>query len=82
MVVQICVGSSCFLRGAPEAIKQLQELVAEHGLAGAVTLKGSFCMEQCAKGVTVKIGDKLHTGLAPADVPRLFETEILPIAKG
>lgn len=83
LTVQICVGSSCFLRGAPEVINRLQELVEAHRLAGRLTLKGSFCMEQCTKGgVTMRLGDELLTGVTCGDLPQLFETKILPALRG
>jgi len=81
LMVQICVGSSCFLRGAPEVIKQLQELLAAHEVTERVVLKGSFCMELCTKGVTVRVGDKVISGVTPQDVPDLFATEILSALK-
>jgi len=81
--VHICVGSSCFLRGAYAIINRLQELVESHQLSSRLTLKGSFCMEQCTKGgVTIRVGDELLTGVKYEDVSHLFETMILPAARG
>lgn len=74
--IEVCVGSSCFLKGAQEIIAQLQKLIEQHHLAN-LTLKGRFCMERCTEGVTVKVGEKIISGLRPADVPALFQTEIL-----
>lgn len=83
LTVQICVGSSCFLRGAPEVISRLQELVEAHQLLGRLTLKGSFCLEQCTKGgVSMRLGDELLTGVTCGDLPHLFETKILPALRG
>jgi len=83
LTVQICVGSSCFLRGAPAVINRMQELVEAHQLAGRLTLKGSFCMEQCTKGgVTMRLGDELLTGIKCEELPHLFETKILPALRG
>jgi len=82
VTVQICVGSSCFLRGAPEVIDRLRELVAAHELSSQVTLKGCFCLEECTKGgVTIKIGDELLTGVTAKDLDELFGTRILPAAR-
>ncbi|MBT9173006.1 MAG: hypothetical protein DDT21_01396 [Syntrophomonadaceae bacterium] len=82
VTVQICVGSSCFLRGAPRIIDKFQELMAEHGLSNRLILKGSFCLEQCTKGgVTLFIGDELLTGVGYEDIPVLFESKILPAVK-
>ena len=38
MIVQICVGSSCHLKGSQEIIEQLRNAVAERHLEDEVTL--------------------------------------------
>jgi len=82
VIVQICVGSSCFLRGAPMIIDKLLKLVAFHEISNHLTLKGSFCLEQCSKGgVSIRIGDDLLTGVKCEDLPELFEAKILPMVR-
>ena len=44
MIIQICVGSSCHIKGSPEIVELLQQAVAEHGLENDITLAGSFCI--------------------------------------
>lgn len=75
--ISVCVGSSCFLRGAPDVIKRMQELVGDHGISRTVIIKGSFCMEHCTKGVTVRIGENMFTGVKPEEVDDLFRNEVL-----
>ena len=55
MKVTICIGSSCHLKGSRQVVEQLQRLITEHGLADKVSLAGSFCLEQCQKGVCVTV---------------------------
>lgn len=76
VTVVVCVGSSCFLRGAPLVIQEFERLIAERA-PGAVEIKGSFCMEKCTHGVTVRIGSQVFTAVKPEDVPELFEKHIL-----
>lgn len=77
VTIAVCVGSSCYLRGAPEVIREFQRLVDESGTA-EVVLKGSFCMEQCTNGVSVRIDDRVFVGVHPEDVPRLYAEQVLP----
>ena len=77
MTITVCVGSSCFLRGASSVIKEFQTLIAELP-PGSVDLAGSFCMEKCTHGVTVRIGDKVFTAVKPEDVRDLFERHVKP----
>ena len=42
MVIEICVGSSCYLKGSQEIIELMQKAIADNGLEAEVTLAGSF----------------------------------------
>ena len=46
MIIQICVGSSCHLKGSEDIVALLQQAVAEHHLESQITLAGSFCTGQ------------------------------------
>ncbi len=75
LTITVCVGSSCFVRGAPQVIEEFQRLI-ETLPPGSVDLKGSFCMEQCTAGVTVRIGEKVFTGVTPEKVRQLFQEHV------
>ena len=38
MIIQICVGSSCHIKGSPEIVELLQNAVEEHQLKDEITL--------------------------------------------
>ncbi|SCP96511.1 (2Fe-2S) ferredoxin domain-containing protein [Anaerobium acetethylicum] len=76
MVITICIGSSCHLKGSREVVKKLEELVAEYGLEGQVELNGSFCMEHCVEGVCVRADDRFFS-LKPETTEEFFCKEIL-----
>lgn len=76
MVVTICVGSSCHLKGSREIITRLEALISEHNLKDKVELNGAFCMGQCVKGVCVKLDGELFS-LLPDDTDRFFDGEVL-----
>ena len=64
MTIQVCVGSSCHLKGSPEIVELLQNAVTEHHLENEITLVGSFCIGKCNRvGVTVQVDDNIHTGI-------------------
>ncbi len=79
LTVQVCVGSSCFLRGSKTVIAEIKKLIDEYKLDAKIILKGSFCHEKCTGGVTIMVEEKLFTGVCPDDVQELFEKEILPL---
>lgn len=76
MIISICVGSSCHLKGSREIILALQDLIKEHNLTDKVQLSGAFCMGNCVEGVCVKIDGKLYS-VSPTTVNDFFQKEIL-----
>ena len=80
VIVQVCVGSSCHLKGSPEIVELLQKAVEEHHLENEVTLAGSFCTGQCNRyGVTVQIDDEIYTGLKVEDFKEFFKEKVLAV---
>ncbi len=55
--VSVCVGTSCYLRGAQDLLHRLIKYIEENKLTEEVEVKASFCFEQCSKGPNVTIGD-------------------------
>ena len=78
MTIQICVGSSCHLKGSEQIVELFQKAIEERNLADKITLAGSFCIGRCNReGVTVQIDDEIITGVTPETFDRFFEKEIL-----
>ena len=78
MIIQICVGSSCHLKGSEQVVHLFQKAIEERNLADKITLAGSFCIGRCNReGVTVQIDDEIITGVTPETFDRFFEKEIL-----
>ena len=62
MIIQVCVGSSCHLKGSADIVELFQNIIQEHGLEGEITLAGSFCIGKCNRiGVNFQIDDDVHT---------------------
>ena len=78
MLIQICVGSSCHLKGSPEIVELLQKYVSDYHLEEEVTLAGSFCIGKCNRiGVTIQIDDDIHTGVTKEGFKEFFEENVL-----
>ncbi|HEX3021860.1 MAG TPA: NAD(P)H-dependent oxidoreductase subunit E, partial [Lachnospiraceae bacterium] len=76
MIVTICIGSSCHLKGSREIVNQMEELIERNKIGNKVSLCGSFCMGECVNGVCVKVDDELFS-LSPNDTEQFFEEKIL-----
>lgn len=78
MIVQVCVGSSCHLKGSSEIVELLQQKVEEHHLEDEVTLAGSFCIGKCNRvGVTVQVDDEVHVGVTKENFYQFFTEQVL-----
>lgn len=78
MVIQICVGSSCHLKGSRELVELLQKAIEEYNLQDEVTLAGSFCIGVCNReGVTIQVDDDVHTGIIPETFKEFFAEKVL-----
>ena len=76
MVITICIGSSCHLKGSRNIIQRLESRIKEKKLDDKIELNGSFCTGQCAKGVCVEIDDELFS-VSPETVDSFFDNEVL-----
>ncbi len=56
MEVEICIGSSCHFKGSYQVVRKLEEYIETHSLKNHVILKGSFCLGECTRGVSVRAG--------------------------
>lgn len=58
VVVEVCVGSSCYVKGSNQVVSLVKEMIAENHWEDKVTLKGAFCMQMCSEGLGVRVNGK------------------------
>ena len=81
--VQICVGSSCYLKGSQKVVELFQQAVESYNLDDRVILSGSFCIGKCNReGVTVQVNEEIHTGITPENFREFFKINILDALGG
>ena len=79
LIVQICVGSSCHLKGSEKIVEMFQAAIAENHLDDEIVLTGSFCTGRCNRiGVTIQVDDDICTGITPETFKEFFDTNIVP----
>jgi NADH:ubiquinone oxidoreductase subunit E len=80
LIVQVCVGSSCHIKGSQEIVELLEKAIAEHHVEDEVVLTGSFCMGKCNRvGVTVGVNDDVHVGVTRENFREFFQKNILDV---
>lgn len=80
--IQVCVGSSCHLKGAHAVIEAFREQICINKLEDEVFLTGAFCLGKCLEGVTIKVDDELILSVKPDNVPEIFQNRVLDILGG
>lgn len=57
--INVCVGSSCHIRGSYKIIELLNNAIKENSLEDKVTVSAAFCLGHCMNGVSVKVDDQI-----------------------
>lgn len=77
MVVSVCIGSSCHLKGSYDIINTFKELIEKNHLEDKVELAAAFCLGKCMDGVTIKVDDELVLGVNRDNMNEIFNKYIL-----
>ena len=78
--VQVCVGSSCHLKGSQDIVELFEKAVKDHNIEDKVVLSGSFCIGKCNRvGVTVQVDDEIHVGITRENFKEFFTENILKV---
>lgn len=79
MVLSVCVGSSCHLKGSYDVIESFKKLIEKHGVADKIELRACFCLGRCSDGVAVKADKEYILNVNGANAEQKFVDEILPL---
>ena len=78
LFIQVCVGSSCHIKGSAEIVELFEKAVEEYNIADEVVLSGSFCIGKCNRiGVTVQVNDDVHVGVTRENFREFFKKNVL-----
>lgn len=76
--IEVCVGSSCHLKGSPELVELLENAVKENRLEDEVVLSGRFCIGKCNRvGVTVTVNDEIFIGITRDNFREFWENQVM-----
>ena len=78
MVLKVCVGSSCHLKGSYDVIEKFKEIIKKYDVEDMVDLQASFCLGHCSEGVTIKADEEFLFNLSKDNAEDIFVKDILP----
>lgn len=76
MIINVCVGSSCHLKGSYDVVETLKRLIEEQNLGDKIELKASFCLGNCSNGVSMKVDDEFIQNANPENIEQIFNEQI------
>jgi NADH:ubiquinone oxidoreductase subunit E len=79
--LEVCVGSSCHLKGSYPVIMEFKRLIAEYGLEAEIELKGCFCLGECKEGVSVRVDDVIFTSITKDNAQAFFSDRFIAKAR-
>lgn len=92
MNINVCVGSSCHLKGSYEVIEAFKTILKKYDVEDMVELQASFCIGYCSEGVNVKADDLCESavqkigedhlflhGVTTENVESVFVKDVLPL---
>lgn len=74
MVIQICIGSACHLKGSYEVINTFKRIIEERDLEQKIELKSSFCLGKCSDAVSIKVDDSEVISITPDKVSEFIDS--------
>lgn len=77
VIVNVCIGSACHLKGAYNVIKGLQQIIEKRNLSKKITIKAAFCLGECTKAVSVRVDEDKVVSVEEGAVEEFFETHIV-----
>jgi NADH:ubiquinone oxidoreductase subunit E len=77
MKIELCMGSSCHVKGSQSVLDALKDGIRENKLEGKVILAGSVCLGACKSGgANLKLDGEVVTGITKENFPEFFETRV------
>ena len=78
ILIQVCVGSSCYLKGSSELVDMLNQKIEENGLQDKLSLSGSFCMGKCNRvGVTIAVDEEVCVAITKENFNEFWNDKVM-----
>lgn len=73
MIIKVCIGSACHLKGSYDVIRGIERYLEDHQLNHTVDLKSSFCLGHCSEAVSVEIDNDRIISVSPQNVYEMMD---------
>ncbi|HYH02345.1 MAG TPA: NAD(P)H-dependent oxidoreductase subunit E [Bacillota bacterium] len=76
MIITVCIGSGCHVKGSRQIIEILQTMLAGQLATSVIELEACFCQGKCTEGVVVKFDGVVRTGVTPDNIRQLVVEQL------
>jgi NADH:ubiquinone oxidoreductase subunit E len=77
VVIEVCVGSACHLKGSYNVINGFKGLIEDRKLKDKVEIKAAFCLGNCTKPVSVRIDGGEVQSVNQDSIESFFDENIM-----
>ncbi|MGH4036680.1 MAG: (2Fe-2S) ferredoxin domain-containing protein [Sphaerochaeta sp.] len=82
MTIEICLGSSCHVKGSKKIFALVEKAIKDNKLEKKVKLAGTLCLGHCdSDGVNMRIDDEIVLGITEKNFDEMFKTKVLDVIK-
>ena len=74
--VNVCVGTSCYLKGSQDILHTLIRQVEEKNLQNQVEVQATFCLEKCGHGPNVSVDDDVISHATTGKIMSAIESKL------
>lgn len=72
MIIKVCIGSACHLKGSYDVIRGIEKYLEDKQIKN-VDLKSSFCLGRCSEAVSVEIDNQEIISMSPDNVNDMMD---------
>lgn len=72
MIIRVCVGSACHIKGSYAVIEEIKSFIKVNALEEVIELKSSFCLGHCSEGVAVAVDGGRILSVTPETVESMM----------
>ncbi len=73
----VCIGTGCHIKGSYNVINLFQQCIEEHNISDKIKVSGTFCLGNCANGVSVRINDSEVYSVSSLSAKKFFDEEVM-----
>ena len=77
LLIEICIGTSCYLLGSQDLIDALEELPDE--VKSRINIQGVTCLNSCGKGPNIRVNGIVVPNVTPEQLMEIVQDNVFTL---